>query len=229
MGIGLTASSASNFKMNRLPGEIDCRLSLCKHLRLTSDFTFRLGQAILRLPRWRRKFLLLIWKRTALRSNLHDQRCHRLWSEPRRQYLLLYQERTSPGHCLPRSAIETLSNSWSPDAWRDRRRQFRSKAVPVRRARHDSRIACFHKNCDLLVSTARWPGRLDSDYAKVTSRAYLAPALANLTNVFIFRMVSSYLVHHGYSSTAEKFAEITGQSFTEDINSIKTRQSKWGR
>lgn len=43
---------------------------------------------------------------------------------------------------------------------------------------------------------------------------------------FIFRMVSSYLVHHGYSSTAEKFAEITGQSFTEDIASIKTRQSK---
>lgn len=39
-------------------------------------------------------------------------------------------------------------------------------------------------------------------------------------------MVSSYLVHHGYSSTAEKFADITGQSFTEDIASIKTRQSK---
>lgn len=39
-------------------------------------------------------------------------------------------------------------------------------------------------------------------------------------------MVSSYLVHHGYSSTAEKFADITGQSFTEDISSIKTRQSK---
>lgn len=38
-------------------------------------------------------------------------------------------------------------------------------------------------------------------------------------------MVSSYLVHHGYSTTAEKFAEITGQSFSEDINSIKTRQS----
>jgi Ran-binding protein 9/10 len=38
-------------------------------------------------------------------------------------------------------------------------------------------------------------------------------------------MVLSYLVHHGYSSTAQKFAEITGQNFTEDINSIKTRQS----
>jgi len=39
-------------------------------------------------------------------------------------------------------------------------------------------------------------------------------------------MVSSYLVHHGYSGTAEKFADITGQRFTEDITSIKTRQSK---
>jgi hypothetical protein len=39
-------------------------------------------------------------------------------------------------------------------------------------------------------------------------------------------MVSSYLVHHGYSSTAEKFAEITGQKFSEDLTSIKTRQSK---
>lgn len=38
-------------------------------------------------------------------------------------------------------------------------------------------------------------------------------------------MVSSYLVHHGYSSTAEKFAEITGQVYAEDIASIKTRQS----
>jgi hypothetical protein len=39
-------------------------------------------------------------------------------------------------------------------------------------------------------------------------------------------MVLSYLVHHGYSSTAEKFSEVTGQNFTEDINNIKTRQSK---
>lgn len=38
-------------------------------------------------------------------------------------------------------------------------------------------------------------------------------------------MISSYLVHHGYSSTAETFAKITGQTFTEDITSIKTRQS----
>lgn len=38
-------------------------------------------------------------------------------------------------------------------------------------------------------------------------------------------MVSSYLVHHGYSSTAESFAKATEQSLKEDMSSIKTRQS----
>lgn len=41
------------------------------------------------------------------------------------------------------------------------------------------------------------------------------------------RMVSSYLVHHGFSSTAEAFAKSTGQTFNEDLASIKTRQSKF--
>lgn len=38
-------------------------------------------------------------------------------------------------------------------------------------------------------------------------------------------MVSSYLVHHGYSSTAESFAKATEQTMNEDISSIKMRQS----
>ncbi|XP_071054407.1 ran-binding protein 9 isoform X2 [Onthophagus taurus] len=38
------------------------------------------------------------------------------------------------------------------------------------------------------------------------------------------KMVSTYLVHHGYSNTAEAFAHITGQTFSEDIGSIKNRQ-----
>jgi len=38
-------------------------------------------------------------------------------------------------------------------------------------------------------------------------------------------MVSSYLVHHGYSSTAETFAKITGQTYREELSSIKNRQS----
>ncbi|XP_001659381.2 ran-binding protein 9 [Aedes aegypti] len=42
--------------------------------------------------------------------------------------------------------------------------------------------------------------------------------------VILHKMVSSYLVHHGYSSTAETFARTTGQSLQEDMVSIKNRQ-----
>lgn len=42
-----------------------------------------------------------------------------------------------------------------------------------------------------------------------------------------FRMVSSYLVHHGYSSTAESFAKATEQNLNEEMSSIKTRQSNY--
>ncbi|KAF7272654.1 hypothetical protein GWI33_014593 [Rhynchophorus ferrugineus] len=38
------------------------------------------------------------------------------------------------------------------------------------------------------------------------------------------KMISTYLVHHGYSNTAEAFAQITNQTFTEDLHSIKNRQ-----
>lgn len=39
-------------------------------------------------------------------------------------------------------------------------------------------------------------------------------------------MVSAYLVHHGYSSTAESFAKATEQNLNEELTSIRTRQSK---
>ncbi|XP_074617620.1 ran-binding protein 9-like [Acropora palmata] len=38
------------------------------------------------------------------------------------------------------------------------------------------------------------------------------------------KIVSTYLVHHGYCATAEAFAKSTGQSFPEEIASIKNRQ-----
>lgn len=38
------------------------------------------------------------------------------------------------------------------------------------------------------------------------------------------RIVSTYLVHHGFCSTAEAFARSAGQSFEEEITSIKNRQ-----
>lgn len=40
------------------------------------------------------------------------------------------------------------------------------------------------------------------------------------------RMVSSYLVHQGYCSTALAFSRATGQPIDEDIASIKNRQSE---
>lgn len=47
--------------------------------------------------------------------------------------------------------------------------------------------------------------------------------------VFFFRMVASYLVHQGYSSTAETFTKTTGQELKEDLSSIKHRQSKFSK
>lgn len=39
-------------------------------------------------------------------------------------------------------------------------------------------------------------------------------------------MIATYLVHHGYCSTAEAFARSTGQEFGEEVASIKNRQRK---
>lgn len=49
-------------------------------------------------------------------------------------------------------------------------------------------------------------------------------SVALINNLLSFRMVSSYLVHNGYSSTAECFAKTTGQDINEELSSIKTRQ-----
>lgn len=38
------------------------------------------------------------------------------------------------------------------------------------------------------------------------------------------KMVSSYLIHHGYVETAEAFAQCTDQQFNEDTTSVKNRQ-----
>ncbi|XP_064640296.1 ran-binding protein 9-like [Lineus longissimus] len=38
------------------------------------------------------------------------------------------------------------------------------------------------------------------------------------------KIVSTYLVHHGYCATAESFARSTGQAFQEELASIKNRQ-----
>lgn len=43
---------------------------------------------------------------------------------------------------------------------------------------------------------------------------------------FFSSMVSSYLVHHGYCSTATAFARVTDTMIQEEQTSIKNRQSK---
>lgn len=43
-------------------------------------------------------------------------------------------------------------------------------------------------------------------------------------NAILNKMVSTYLVHHGYSQTAESFAKATEQNLNEELSSIKTRQ-----
>uniref|UniRef100_T1IZ84 Ran-binding protein 9 n=1 Tax=Strigamia maritima TaxID=126957 RepID=T1IZ84_STRMM len=42
--------------------------------------------------------------------------------------------------------------------------------------------------------------------------------------IILHKIVSTYLVHHGYCATAEAFARSTGQAFEEELASIKNRQ-----
>ena len=47
---------------------------------------------------------------------------------------------------------------------------------------------------------------------------------ANLPTI-LRKLISTYLVHHGYSSTAEAFAKSVGHVFEEELASIRNRQS----
>lgn len=42
--------------------------------------------------------------------------------------------------------------------------------------------------------------------------------------MLLCRLVKSYLVYHGYSKAADAFAQATGQSIREELDSIKYRQ-----
>lgn len=59
---------------------------------------------------------------------------------------------------------------------------------------------------------------------KATIHNYPMPSDQGDPTVLLNKMVSSYLVHNGYSLTAESFAKTTGQNFSEEISSIKNRQ-----
>nr|XP_014279410.1 ran-binding protein 9-like [Halyomorpha halys] len=59
---------------------------------------------------------------------------------------------------------------------------------------------------------------------KLTIENFPIPDSYGEHQLILQRLVSSYLVHHGYCSTAEAFASSTGQEFNEEITSIKNRQ-----
>ncbi|XP_030759134.1 ran-binding protein 9 isoform X2 [Sitophilus oryzae] len=59
---------------------------------------------------------------------------------------------------------------------------------------------------------------------KLEIRDFPTPGLQTDWQAILNKMVSTYLIHHGYCNTAEAFAQITNQPFTEDILSIKNRQ-----
>lgn len=45
--------------------------------------------------------------------------------------------------------------------------------------------------------------------------------------IILRKLISTYLVHHGYSATAEAFAKSVGHVFEEELASIRNRQSKF--
>lgn len=132
-----------------------------------------MGQTELWLPRWWWQLVLLVWQRTVLRPHIHHKRHHRVRREFSRQYVLLHQERPSSRHRISRPAAQTLPNSRPSNSRRDRGCELWPKTFPVRHLRHDPGTPCFHKVRDLLISTARWPGRLDRHHAKVSNLATL--------------------------------------------------------
>ncbi|KAL5290178.1 RANBP10 family protein [Megaselia abdita] len=62
--------------------------------------------------------------------------------------------------------------------------------------------------------------------AETKSAIYNFPMPSNQGDptALLHKMVSSYLVHNGYSTTVEEFAKTTEQNYSEEISSIKNRQ-----
>ncbi|XP_064096966.1 ran-binding protein 9-like [Macrobrachium nipponense] len=59
---------------------------------------------------------------------------------------------------------------------------------------------------------------------RMTIQNFPVPDTYGQWQTTLHRMVSTYLVHHGYCATAEAFARSTSQDFDEEITSIKNRQ-----
>ncbi|XP_045598083.1 ran-binding protein 9 isoform X1 [Procambarus clarkii] len=59
---------------------------------------------------------------------------------------------------------------------------------------------------------------------RTTIQNFPVPDTYGQWQTMLHRMVSTYLVHHGYCATAEAFARSTSQDFDEELTSIKNRQ-----
>ncbi|KAK3873264.1 hypothetical protein Pcinc_021714 [Petrolisthes cinctipes] len=59
---------------------------------------------------------------------------------------------------------------------------------------------------------------------RTTIQNFPVPDTHGQWQTMLHRMVSTYLVHHGYCATAEAFARSTSQDFDEELTSIKNRQ-----
>ncbi|XP_059475156.1 ran-binding protein 10 [Neocloeon triangulifer] len=59
---------------------------------------------------------------------------------------------------------------------------------------------------------------------RATIQNYTIPGPPGQWTSTLQKVVCSYLVHHGYCSTAEAFAKSSGQQFNEEITSIRNRQ-----
>lgn len=124
---------------------------------------------------------------------------------------------------------QSVSDRRPADARRSGRRQFRTGAVRLRHRGYDEGIAVSDATLYIRLSGAGKSGGMASFIKQVCMVSIYRISLYMMVGNFR-RMVSTYLVHHGYCNTAEAFAHITDQPFTEDLTSIKNRQSKyWGR
>lgn len=104
-----------------------------------------------------------------------------------------------------------------------------------------SSLNSFYTWRNLVIHTSGNTGRCNSLLSKrmprltwswiangiINEQVACQRAILHSTRFLNFRVVSTYLVHHGYCQTAEAFAKSTGQSITEEIASIKNRQSEY--